>query len=64
MIKDAKRHPEELDRQFWLNFPNPAAVANGKEGNLQCAPAGDTINGICGGMTRKAYQEQMGRRES
>ena len=46
ITKDAKRYPEELDRQFWLNFPNPAAVANGNEGNLQCPPAGDTINGI------------------
>ena len=46
LIKDAKKYSEELDLQLWLNFPNPAAVADGKEGNRQSPPAGDTINGI------------------
>ena len=46
IIKVGKKYPEELDLQLWLNFPNPAAVANGKEGNLQRPPAGDTIDGI------------------
>ena len=32
VIKDAKKYvAEELDLQLWLNFPNPAAVADGKE---------------------------------
>ena len=31
IIKDAKKHAEELDLQLWLNFPNPIAVADGKE---------------------------------
>ena len=31
IIKDAKKYVEELDLQLWLNFPNPAAVADGKE---------------------------------
>ena len=31
MIKDAKKCAEELDLQLWLNFPNPGAVADGKE---------------------------------
>ena len=31
MIKDAKKYAEELDLQLWLNFPNPVAVADGKE---------------------------------
>ena len=31
IIKDAKKHAEELDLQLWLNFPNPVAVADGKE---------------------------------
>ena len=31
IIKDAKKYAEELDLQLWLNFPNPVAVANGKE---------------------------------
>ena len=31
IIKDAKKYTEELDLQLWLNFPNPTAVANGKE---------------------------------
>ena len=30
-ISDAKKYTEELDLQLWLNFPNPVAVANGKE---------------------------------
>ena len=29
--KDAKKHAEKLDLQLWLNFPNPVAVADGKE---------------------------------
>ena len=28
---DAKKYAEELDLQLWLNFPNPVAVADGKE---------------------------------
>ena len=31
IIKDAKKYAEELDLQLWLNFPNPTAVADGKE---------------------------------
>ena len=31
IIKDAKKYVEELDLQLWLNFPNPVAVADGKE---------------------------------
>ena len=31
IIKDAKKYAEELDLQLWLNFHNPAAVADGKE---------------------------------
>ena len=31
IIKDAKKYAEELDLQLWLNFPNPSAVADGKE---------------------------------
>ena len=31
IIKDAKKYAEELDLQLWLNFPSPAAVADGKE---------------------------------
>ena len=31
IIKDAKKYAEELDLQLWLNFPNLAAVADGKE---------------------------------
>ena len=31
IIKDAKKYAEELDLQLWLNFPNPAAVADSKE---------------------------------
>ena len=31
IIKDAKKYVEELDLQLWLNFPNLAAVADGKE---------------------------------
>ena len=31
IIKDAEKYAEELDLQLWLNFPNPVAVANGKE---------------------------------
>ena len=31
IIKDAKKCAEELDLQLWLNFPNPVAVADGKE---------------------------------
>ena len=31
VIKDAKKYVEELDLQLWLNFPNPVAVADGKE---------------------------------
>ena len=31
IIKDAKKYAEELDLQLWLNFPNPVAVADGKE---------------------------------
>ena len=31
IIKDAKKYAEELDVQLWLNFPNPTAVADGKE---------------------------------
>ena len=31
LIKDAKKYAEELDLQLWLNFPNPVAVADGKE---------------------------------
>ena len=49
IIKDAKKYAEEMDLQLWLNFPNPTAVADGKEveaGNLQSPPARDTINGI------------------
>ena len=49
LIKDAKKYAEELDLQLWLNFPNPVAVADGKEveaKNLQSPSAGDTINGI------------------
>ena len=49
IIKDAKKYAEELDLQLWLNFPNPVAVADGKEveaKNLQSPSAGDTINGI------------------
>ena len=49
IIKDTKKYAEELDLQLWLNFPNPVAVADGKEveaKNLQSPSAGDTINGI------------------
>ena len=28
---DAKKQAEELGLQLWLNFPNPVAVADGKE---------------------------------
>ena len=31
IIKDAKKYAEELDLQLCLNFPNPEAVADGKE---------------------------------
>ena len=31
IIKDAKKYAAELDLQFWLNFPKPVAVADGKE---------------------------------
>ena len=31
IIKDTKQYAEELDLRFWLNFPNLAAVAEGKE---------------------------------
>ena len=31
IIKDAKKYAEELDPQLWSNFPNPTAVADGKE---------------------------------
>ena len=31
IIKDAKKYAEELDLHLWLNFPNPVAVADGKE---------------------------------
>ena len=31
IIKHAKKCAEELDLQLWLNFPNPVAVADGKE---------------------------------
>ena len=31
IIKDAKKYAEELDLQLWLDFPNPVAVADGKE---------------------------------
>ena len=31
IIKDAKKYAEELDLQLRLNFPNPVAVADGKE---------------------------------
>ncbi|CAH3155981.1 unnamed protein product [Porites evermanni] len=31
IIKDAKKYVEELDLHLWLNFPNPVAVADGKE---------------------------------
>ena len=31
IIEDAKKYAEELDLQLWLNFPNPVAVADGKE---------------------------------
>ena len=31
IIKDAKKYAEELGLQLWLNFPNPVAVADGKE---------------------------------
>ena len=31
IIKDAKKYAEDLDLQLWLNFPNPVAVADGKE---------------------------------
>ena len=31
IINDAKKYAEELDLQLWLNFPNPVAVADGKE---------------------------------
>ena len=31
LIKDAKKYAEELDLQLWLNFPNPAVVADSKE---------------------------------
>ena len=54
-----------------VNFPKPVADVDdkeveaneGKAENLQRVPAGDTINGISGEMARKAYQEQMGRRQ-
>ena len=28
VIKDATKYAEELDLQLWLNFPDPAAVAD------------------------------------
>ena len=62
IIKDAKKYAEELDLQLWLNFPDPVAVADGKEveaKNLQSPSAGDTINGIWGEMARKAYKEHV-----
>ena len=31
LIKVAWKYAEELDLQLWLNFPNPVAVADGKE---------------------------------
>ena len=31
IIKDAKKYAEELGLQLCLNFPNPTAVADGKE---------------------------------
>ena len=31
IIKDTKKYADELDLQLWLNFPNPVAVADGKE---------------------------------
>ena len=31
IIENAKKYAEELDLQLWLNFPNPVAVADGKE---------------------------------
>ena len=31
IIKDAKKYAEALDLQLWFNFPNPVAVADGKE---------------------------------
>ena len=31
IIKDAKKYVGELDLHLWLNFPNPVAVADGKE---------------------------------
>ena len=31
IIKVARKYAEELDLQLWLNFPNPVAVADGKE---------------------------------
>ena len=54
-----------------VNFPKPVADVDdkeveaneGKAENLRRALAGDTINGISGEKARKAYQEQMGRRQ-
>ena len=31
IIKDGTKYAVELDLQLWLNFPNPVAVADGKE---------------------------------
>ena len=31
ITKDAKKYAEQLDLRLWLNFPNPVAVADGKE---------------------------------
>ena len=31
ITKVARKYAEELDLQLWLNFPNPVAVADGKE---------------------------------
>ena len=35
IIKDAKKYAEELHLQLFLNFPNPAAVADVKKSKLR-----------------------------
>ena len=72
IVKDAKKYAEELDLQLWLNFPNPVAVADGKE--VEAKKVKQAIYKARKQETQltvseercqgKDYQEQMGRRES
>ncbi|CAH3185715.1 unnamed protein product, partial [Porites evermanni] len=54
IIKDAKKYAEELDLQLWLNFPNPVAVADGKEVEAKKNAPTHTIAGV-----QELYQQLL-----